>query len=228
MKIQTALILCAGFGKRLNPITLNTPKPLLKLNNITMLENCINLIKTLGIKKIILNTFYQEEKIIEFLRKKKISPEIQIIKDGDQILNTGGGILKMINSSSENDFIIFNPDTLWDKRYVDDIFKMQDVYFSKKLNNILLLTNKELSFDKSLIGDFSFKNNLIKKDNRDFIFIGCQILNKSLFKNYKIQNFSVSEIWNRLLENDKLNGFESLNKFYHLTDLKIFKKLQDL
>jgi len=228
MKIQTALILCAGFGKRLNPITLNTPKPLLKLNNITMLENCINLIKTLGIKKIILNTFYQEEKIIEFLRKKKISPEIQIIKDGDQILNTGGGILKMINSSSENDFIIFNPDTLWDKRYVDDIFKMQDVYFSKKLNNILLLTNKELSFDKSLIGDFSFKNNLIKKDNRDFIFIGCQILNKSLFKNYKIQNFSVSEIWNRLLENDKLNGFESFNKFYHLTDLKIFKKLQDL
>ena len=228
MKIQTALILCAGFGKRLNPITLNTPKPLLKLNNITMLENCINLIKTLGIKKITLNTFYQEEKIIEFLRKKKISPEIQIIKDGDQILNTGGGILKMINSSSENDFIIFNPDTLWDKRYVDDIFKMQDVYFSKKLNNILLLTNKELSFDKSLIGDFSFKNNLIKKDNRDFIFIGCQILNKSLFKNYKIQNFSVSEIWNRLLENDKLNGFESFNKFYHLTDLKIFKKLQDL
>ena len=228
MKIQTALILCAGFGKRLNPITLNTPKPLLKLNNITMLENCINLIKTLGIKKIILNTFYQEEKIIEFLRKKKISPEIQIIKDGDQILNTGGGILKMINSSSENDFIIFNPDTLWDKRYVDDIFKMQDVYFSKKLNNILLLTNKELSFDKSLIGDFSFKNNLIKKDNRDFIFIGCQILNKSLFKNYKIQNFSVSEIWNGLLENDKLNGFESFNKFYHLTDLKIFKKLQDL
>ena len=228
MKIQTALILCAGFGKRLNPITLNTPKPLLKLNNITMLENCINLIKTLGIKKIILNTFYQEEKIIEFFRKKKISVEIQIIKDGDQILNTGGGILKMINSSTENDFIIFNPDTLWDKRYVDDIFKMQEVYFSKKLDNILLLTNKELSFDKSLIGDFSFKNDLIKKDNRDFIFIGCQILNKSLFKNYKIQNFSVSEIWNGLLENDKLNGFESFNKFYHLTDLKIFKKLQDL
>ena len=228
MRIQTALILCAGFGKRLNPITLNTPKPLLKLNNITMLENCINLIKTLGIKKIILNTFYQEEKIIEFLRKKKMSIEIKIIKDGDQILNTGGGILKMINSSTENDFMIFNPDTLWDKRYVDDIFKMQDFYFSKKLNNILLLTSKEFSFDKSLIGDFSFKNNLLKKNNRDFIFIGCQILNKSLFKNYKIQNFPVSEIWNGLLENDKLNGFESFNKFYHLTDLKIFKKLQDL
>ena len=228
MRIQTALILCAGFGKRLNPLTLNTPKPLLKLNDITMLENCINLILKLGINKIILNTFYQEEKIIDFIRKKKFSIEIQIIKDGDQILNTGGGILKMINSSTERDFIIFNPDTLWDKKYLDDIFKMQDVYFSKKLNNILLLTNKEFSFDKSLIGDFSLKNDLIKKDNRDFIFIGCQILNKSLFKKFKIKNFSVSEIWNELLKNNKLNGFESLNKFYHLTDLKIFKKLQDL
>ena len=228
MRIKTALILCAGLGKRLNPLTLENPKPLLKLKNITMLENCIKLIIKLGIDKIILNTFYLEEKIVEFISKKKFPIEIQIIKDGDQILNTGGGILNMINSSSENDNIIFNPDTVWDERYVDEIFKMQKTYFSKNLNNILLLAKKDLSFDKSLIGDFSLKNDLIKKENKDFIFIGCQILNKSLFKNFIVQNFSIAEIWNELLKNDKLNGFESLNKFYHLTDLKIFKKLQDL
>ena len=62
MKINTALILCAGYGKRLNPLTLAEPKPLLKVNEITLLENCINLIKSLGIKKIILNTFYLKEK----------------------------------------------------------------------------------------------------------------------------------------------------------------------
>ena len=57
MKIDTALILCAGFGKRLNPITLDTPKPLLELNNVALLETCINLIENLGIRKIIINTF---------------------------------------------------------------------------------------------------------------------------------------------------------------------------
>ena len=228
MRIKTALILCAGLGKRLNPLTLENPKPLLKLKNITMLENCIKLIIKLGVDKIILNTFYLEEKIFEFISKKKFPIKIQIIKDGDQILNTGGGILNMISSSSENDYIIFNPDTVWDERYLDEILKMQDTYFSKNLNNILLLAKKDLSFDKSLIGDFSLKNDLIKKENKDFIFIGCQILNKSLFKNFIVQNFSIAEIWNELLKNDKLNGFESLNKFYHLTDLKIFKKLQDL
>ena len=58
MKINTALILCAGFGKRLNPLTLKTPKPLLKINNITMLENCINVNVKLGVKKIFLNNFH--------------------------------------------------------------------------------------------------------------------------------------------------------------------------
>ena len=62
-----------------------------------MLENCINLIIKLGIKKIILNTFYLDEKIFDFINKKKFPIEIQIIKDGEKILNTGGGILKMIN-----------------------------------------------------------------------------------------------------------------------------------
>ena len=71
MKINTALILCAGFGKRLNPITLDQPKALLKLNNMTLLENTINLIKELGIKKIILNTFHLKHQIKAYLNHKK-------------------------------------------------------------------------------------------------------------------------------------------------------------
>jgi len=61
VKINTALILCAGLGKRLNPITLNTPKPLLEIKDISMLERCINLISKLGIQKILLNTFYLKD-----------------------------------------------------------------------------------------------------------------------------------------------------------------------
>jgi MurNAc alpha-1-phosphate uridylyltransferase len=134
----------------------------------------------------------------------------------------------MIENSKDNDFIIFNPDTLWQKNYLDEIIKMQNFYLSNKLDNILLLTNKNLSFDKNLKGDFKLINNLLKKDkNNDFIYIGCQILNRSLFKNYKICNFSISEIWNELLKKHDLNGFESSNKFYHLTNLAIFKKLED-
>ena len=227
MKINTALILCAGFGKRLNPLTLKTPKPLLKLNNLTMLEHCVNLIIKLGIKNIILNTFHLENEIIKFVKKKNFPIKVKIISDGKKILNTGGGILKMINSSSDDNFLIFNPDTYWNDSYISDIKKMEQFYFSKSLNNILLLTKKIRSYDKDLSGDFELKNHLITNAKKNFIFIGCQILNKSLFTDYKVDNFSISRIWENLILNKELYGFETDNQFYHLTNLEIFKKLRD-
>ena len=229
MQINSALILCAGLGKRLNPITLKTPKPLLLINNKTILEKCINLVIKLGIKKIYLNTFYLGEQISNFIKNKNFPINIQIINDGKDILNTGGGILNMINNSSDNDYLIFNPDTLWSENYTNEIKNMCNFYFSNKLSNILLTVDKELSFDKSFKGDFQLRNNLLEKANKNnFIYIGCQILNRNLFKNLKVENFSISEIWNELLKKKELNGFESFNKFFHLTNLETFKKLRDL
>ena len=226
MKIKTALILCAGYGKRLNPLTLTTPKPLLKINEITLLENCINLIHSLGISKILINTFYLSEKIEEFIKDKKFNLEIKIINDGSDILNTGGGILNMVNSSNETDFITFNPDTLWNENYKKYIKDMEKFYFLNKAKNILLLANENLSFDKNLKGDFNLKKNIIKKDElNNLIYTGCQILNKSLFDSYEVSNFSILNIWNELINKDKLYGFESLEDFRHLTDLNIYKQL---
>ena len=229
MRINTALILCAGFGKRLNPITLNTPKPLLEIKDVSMLERCINLIEKLGIQKILINTFYLKEQFSAFLNSKNFNIDIKIIEDGEHILDTGGGIQNMIKYSNENDFLIFNSDTVWNNNYKDEILKMEEMYFSKKLENILLLTNKKFSFDKKLGGDFSLKNNLINKEyEKEFIYIGCQIINKKLFIKEKIENYSILEIWNNLLDQKKLFGYESQKDFYHLTDLYIFKKLKDL
>ena len=118
MKINTALILSAGMGKRLHPITLRKPKPLLELNGMTLLENTINFIKHLGLKKIFINSFYLQDQIKDYLNKKNFKISIQIIEDGNEILNTGGGIANMINNSDEDDFLIFNPDTIWKLEYL--------------------------------------------------------------------------------------------------------------
>ena len=229
MKINTALILCAGFGKRLNPITLNTPKPLLEIKDVSMLERCINLIEKLGIQKILINTFYLKDQFSVFLNSKNFNIDIKIIEDGEYILDTGGGIQNMIKDSNEKDFIIFNPDTIWSNDYKDEILKMEKMYFSEKLENILLLVNKKFSFDKKLKGDFNLQNNLLNKDDeKELIYIGCQIINKKLFERNKIENYSILEIWNNLLDQKKLFGYESQKDFYHLTDLDVFKKLKDL
>ena len=180
MRINTALILCAGFGKRLNPITLKTPKPLLKIDHSTLLDNCINLLVELDIKKVLINSFYLKEQIDEFVKYQKYNIEIKVIEDGKHILDTGGGILNLIKKSDDEDFLVFNPDTLWKKEYTKEINQMMYYYFTQKIKNILLLVNKNLSFDESLKGDFGLKNNLINKENKNYIYTGCQILNRSL------------------------------------------------
>ena len=95
-------------------------------------ENCINLIHSLEINKILINTFYLSQKIEQFIKDKKFNLEIKIINDGSDILNTGGGILNMINSSNETDFITFNPDTVWNENYKKHIKDMEKLYFLNK------------------------------------------------------------------------------------------------
>ena len=226
MKINTALVLCAGYGKRLNPLTLKNPKPLLKLNNLTLLENTINLIKKLGINEIKLNTFFLKDQIKIFIEEKNFDIKIDIIEDGNEILDTGGGIFNMINSLNEENFMVFNPDTVWSIDYLNCIKEMENFYFSKKIQNILMVVNKNLSFDKNLRGDFDLLNNqLNKKKLNQYIFTGCQIINKKVFASVKNKSFSILQIWNDLIKENKLYGYESKNKFYHITDLEIYNKL---
>ena len=223
MKINTALILCAGFGKRLNPLTLNIPKPLLEINNLTLLENTINLIKSLGIKKIKLNTFYLKDKIEILVKKKNFNIDIEIIEGGDEILGTGGGILNMIKAlpESETEFLVFNPDTIWEPSYLKTINEMIKFYFSNLNRNTLMIVNKNLSFDKSLKGDFTLfkkdddeiKNLLGKFDENNFIFTGCQIINVKLFENFytiPFKNFSMSKVWKNLIDSDSLEIYNQL------------------
>ena len=115
---------------------------------------------------------------------------------------------------------------MWNGNYKKFIKDMEKFYFSNKIKDILLLANENLSFDKNLRGDFNLKKNIIKKnDVNSLIYTGCQILNKSLFNSCVVSNFSISNVWNELINKDELYGFESLEEFKHLTDLNIYKQI---
>ena len=224
MEINTALILCAGYGKRLNPITLSKPKPLIEINKTTLLQNTLNLITSLGVKNILINSFYLSEQIKEYVIG--LSLNLKVINDGDKILDTGGGILNLINHSKQNDFIVFNPDTLWNESYIAEIQNMEKFYFENKVRNILLVADKSKSFDERINGDFFMKNNILNKSfDKNFIFTGCQMLNKMVFENYKVETFSMNKIWDEMILKNQLYGFKSDGKFTHLTDIEIYRKI---
>ena len=103
---------------------------------------------------------------------------------------------------------------------------MMKYYFEKKVKNLLMIVNKEKSFDKRMIGDFSLSDEqLLKNKENNFIYTGLQIINKSLFEKKKIKPFSVTKIWDHAIKNKILYGFESKEHFIHLTDLEIYNKL---
>ena len=163
MKIKSALILCAGYGKRLQPLTNNIPKPLLNIKNINLLDNSLRFIQSIGIEKIKINTFYLGDKIQNYIESKNYTLNIDVVSDGEKILDTGGGIFNLIKQSDDEDFVILNPDTLWNSNYINTFNEMEKYYFKNEVKNLLMVVNKAKSFDTRFKGDFSLNKNKLTK-----------------------------------------------------------------
>ena len=224
MLIKKAIILAAGFGKRLLPLTKEHPKPLLEIGGKKLIEYSIDLLRENNITEIIINSHHLHEKISEFITKKY--PNISLSYEKN-ILDTGGGILNAMNFFEQENFYVLNSDTIWTRSYSDDLLKLKEVFKNGNNKAALLLAHKKNSFDKNLSGDFSLdKNNFLNKSSNDYIYTGCQLLNPNIFNLKKKGDiFSMNEIWNDLIAQESLNGCLSSCFFLHATNLEIYNQL---
>ena len=228
MNIKYGMILAAGLGKRMQPLTLKTPKPLLEINNYTLLERAINLLISHGVQEISINVYYLPDQIKSFINRKKFKVKITISNEENLLLDTGGGVLKGTQNFGDNPFFVINPDTVWSKHYLAELKILEAIYL-KNNKPTLLLVNKKLSVDPSFKGDFNLNNEKISKDSENqFIFTGLQIINRSVFTNEKSEVFSLNKVWNKLIKDKNLLGLESNQKFYHLNTSDMYRKIQSL
>ena len=226
--INKAMILAAGFGKRINPLTLERPKPLLRMGNETLLSNTLKFLESYNIKDVVINVHYLENQIIDYINKKNFNMNIKIVKEKGKILNTGGGILNAIKYFSNKPFLVINPDTLWNKNYLKELKEMEKNFSKNQYKCSLLLVNKEKSFDQSLKGDFDLKNKLInrkEKNKLNFIYTGLQIIKPEVFNSINENIFSINKVWDSLIKKNELHGDESIVDFLHVSTLEIYKKL---
>ena len=222
------MVLAAGLGKRMQPLTLKTPKPLLEINNISLLERAIKLLIKSGVEEISINVHHLPEQIEKFIEEKKFKVQVNISNETDALLDTGGGILEATKHFNDNPFYVINPDTLWSDRYIEEVKRLEDSY-SKNKKPTLLLVNKKLSFDGSFKGDFNLTNNQISRDEKnDFIFTGLQIIKRSFLTSENSKVFSMNKIWNDLIANKELYGIESNLKFYHLNTHEMYLKISNI
>ena len=226
MKIKKAIILGAGFGKRMRPITKKIPKPLVKINGVTLLENSIKFLNSLGVKHIVINSHHLYKQIVSFIKTNKLNSKIHVIVEKGKILDTGGGILNASKKFKKQIFFVLNPDTIWRKEYKKEFRKLEKSYFKNK-KPVMLLVSKKKSYDQSFKGDFNLnsKNQILRQKNNKFIFTGAQIISRSVFKKRKIKPFPINNIWDDLIKNKELIGVISKQKFFHINTYKMYKKL---
>ena len=209
-------------------LTLNKPKPLLEINNISLLERAINLLINCGVVEISINVHYLPDQIRNFLNEKKFNVQINISDETELLLDTGGGVFAGTNNFNDNPFFVINPDTLWSKAYIEEVKKLEEIYFKNSMPSLLLI-DKNLSLDASFAGDFNLEERLVSKgvDNQ-FIFTGLHITKRSFLKSEKSKVFSMNKIWCDLIKNKNLYGLESKQKFYHLNTFEMYNKISSL
>jgi len=228
MTIKKAMILGAGFGKRMLPLTKKIPKPLIKIGLKNLLERTIELLIKIGVDEIIINTHHLSKEIDSFLENMNYKISISTKKE-NVLLDTGGGILNATENFKNDPFFVLNPDTIWNKNYYKELKILENSYL-KNNKPILLLVDKINSHDKSFKGDFNFTENrcIIRETRNQYIFTGAQIINRSIFKTINKKIFSMNLIWNHMMKEKKLLGQESSQTFFHVNNLKVYEQLNKL
>ena len=228
MNVKHAMILAAGLGTRMKPLTLDTPKPLIKVGSKNLLERSINLLENYGVENIIINVHHLADKIEKFILNIKSNVKIDISNEKNLLLDTGGGVKEGTKIFDKKPFFVLNPDTLWLPNYLDEMRSLEKIFF-KSQKPSLLLVNKKLSFDTSFKGDFNLKDNIVSKDiENNFIFTGLQLIDRNCLNVINKKVFSMHEVWDKLIDENKLCGLESRQKFYHLNTENMFNKISNL
>ena len=229
MKIKKGMILAAGLGTRLKPITIKTPKPLIKIGKESLIEKAMNLLINHGVEEIVINVHHLADQIEEFIRNKKYKINVVISNEREKLLDTGGGVQKGTKSFKDQPFVVLNPDTLWVSAYKNELILLEEMYFKSK-KTCLLLVEKNLSLDSSFEGDFNFINNNIigRQKNNKYIYTGLQILDNSAFNLIEKEKFSMNQVWNKLSQSENLCGLSSGLKFYHINSRMMLDKINNL
>ncbi len=174
--IDQAIILAAGRGQRMMPLTRDIPKAMLRIGNVTLIEDKIIKLTEAGIKKIVINTGYLGSYIQEHVGDgSKYGINIVISEEGSMPIGTANGIRKTVKEFNNKPFLVVNAD-IWTNYLFIDLINMS--LMKEVLAHIVLAKKPEY-----LKGDFNINNNKISKGN-DFIYTGIGIYKPELFLNY--------------------------------------------
>lgn len=228
--IKRAMILAAGFGVRLRPITDTTPKPLIKVLGRTLIDRTIDRLHEGGIDTFVVNIHHLSEQIQKHL-EKRIDVKILFSLE-KKILETGGGIKNSLTKFGNEPFFACNGDTLWLNGTQNAVDRMIRQWDADKMDALLMLHSTVNSYGYEGLGDFDLNplgvlSRRLEGEVSPYLFTGVQILHPRLFKSAPEGPFSLNLLFDKAIERSKLYGIVHDGEWFHVGTPKALKEAED-
>ncbi|MFT6580274.1 MAG: nucleotidyltransferase family protein [Alphaproteobacteria bacterium] len=217
IKINQAMVLAAGLGTRMRPLTDDRPKPLVSLNGITLLDRVLDHLKTQGVTKIVVNTHYRAAQIEAHISDRA---EIVVSREPER-LETGGGVLNALAEFGDNPFFVVNSDAVWLDGPTPTLARMARLWDGEAMDSLLLMHRMTLLLGESGIGDYFLSplgeaRRRAGADVAPYLFAGVQILHPRLFAGRAPGAFSLNQLYDKAQDATRLYGMVHDGEWYHV------------
>ena len=220
VKPDKAMILAAGLGQRMRPLTDRMPKPLVSVAGRPLLDHVLDKLGDAGVSEAIVNVHYLPDQIIAHVAKRK-KPRVTISDERDQVLGTGGGIVKALPILGNAPFFHLNADTLWIDGVRPNLARLAEAFDAERMDILLLMapTASSIGYDGS--GDYAMLPDGALRKRREhqvvpFVYAGVAIISPAIFAGAPRGEFSLTKMFDRANEQERLFGLRLDGVWMHV------------
>jgi MurNAc alpha-1-phosphate uridylyltransferase len=214
--MNAAMVLAAGLGLRMRPITLSTPKPLVAVAGRTMLDRALDHLDAAGVARTVVNTHWLAERVRDHLAGR---PNTTLVHE-EALLETGGGVANALPLLGAEPFFVVNSDIIWTDGRVPALARLKDAWDGERMDALLLLQPVDTAFGYDGAGDFLLENGIpVRRRQRPsapYLFSGVQILHPRLFTGAPSGKFSLNVLYDRALAAGRLAAIVHDGRWYHI------------
>jgi MurNAc alpha-1-phosphate uridylyltransferase len=208
---RTAMIMAAGLGKRMRPLTATRPKPLIEVGGKALLDHVLDKLRIAGVRKVVVNVHYLADSLEAHLTTRSHGLEVVISDERDLLLETGGGLVRAEPLIDCDPFLSLNSDNLWVDGPADTLKLLASQWDGERMDALLLLVPLAGARNHKGIGDFHMdRSGRIRRRDKShvapFVFTGIQMLSKRLLRDAPAGPFSTNVLWNRAIEEGRCFG----------------------
>ena len=217
---KRAMLLAAGLGKRMRPLTDSMPKPLIKVHGKALIDHALDALSRAGVEQVVVNVHYLADQIEEHLQNRK-DIEIVISDERDDLLDSGGGIVKALPILGDQPFFLLNADSFWIEGFQPNLARLGNQYDSNKMDMTLLLAGMSGAVGFGTKGDFTMDadGRLQRRKERNvapFAYAGAAIMHPRIFADAPKGVFSINRLFDDALEQERLFGLRLEGLWLHV------------